>query len=92
MLVIWLLGEWNNVKHFIYINSAGAIYKHVQNHETSENDSVSPQSPYGTSKLAGELNLQLLSAKSEMQWSSLALSNVYGPFKHGRKGLINIIF
>lgn len=82
----------NNVKHFIYINSAGAIYKHVQNHETSENDNVNPQSPYGTSKLAGEMNLQILSANSEMQWSSLALSNVYGPYKHGRKGLINIIF
>ena len=82
----------HNVKHFIYINSAGAIYKHVQNHETSENDNVNPQSPYGTSKLVGEKYLQILSANSEMQWSSLALSNVYGPYKHGRKGLINIIF
>lgn len=82
----------NNVKHFIYINSAGAIYSHTLNRATLETDPVNPQSPYGVSKLAGELNLQLLAENSDMQWSSLALSNVFGPFEPGRKGLVNICF
>lgn len=81
----------HDVKHFIYINSAGAIYKHVENQQTTEQDNLNPQSPYGTSKLAGEYILNLLSKSSTMQWSSLALSNVYGPYEEGRKGLINII-
>jgi len=74
--------------HFIYINSGGAIYSRNSNMPIKEDSIVKPESPYGLSKLTGESYLELLSNKHGMQWSSLALSNCYGPVIENPKGVI----
>jgi len=72
-------------KNFIYIASGGATYDSYQSLPISENGHEYPVSPYGLTKLLGEGYVRILSEKAGTLWSSLALSNCYGPvLEHGR--------
>jgi len=77
-----------NVENFIYINSGGAIYDSNQQMPISEIGQVNPVSPYGLSKLFAEHYLKLICDEKKMSWTSLALSNCYGPVRTHRKGVI----
>jgi len=79
--------ESAGIENFLYINSGGAIYSN-ENLPLNENSVIRPASPYGLSKFVGEEYLRILSGKSGMKWSSLALSNVYGDITFNKKGVI----
>jgi UDP-glucose 4-epimerase len=65
--------------HFIYINSGGAIYGANNNFPIKETDIPVPTSFYGVSKLTVENYLKVYGETKGLKWSSLALSNVFGP-------------
>ncbi len=62
----------------VYLSSA-AVYENVGNPPFSEEHSLAPSSPYGLSKLAGELYVRLLAERAGLNWLALRLANVYGP-------------
>lgn len=75
-------------ENFIYINSGGAIYSNLAELPIDENSLSKPISPYGLSKLTGEAYLEILAKKYALPWTSLALSNCYGPVRENPKGVI----
>jgi UDP-glucose 4-epimerase len=77
----------NAVKNFVYINSGGAIYG-TEELPLSEKSPIAPSSPYGLTKFLGEEYVRILCSKYGIQWSSLALSNVYGDIVKNNKGVI----
>jgi UDP-glucose 4-epimerase len=76
------------VSHFVYITSGGAIYDSKQPLPVTETGNLKPLSPYGISKLSGEFYVQALCEQSKIEWSSLALSNCYGPVSVHKSGVI----
>lgn len=68
----------SGVHRFLFISSA-AIYGAADNPPLDEARPAAPTSPYGLSKLAGELYVRLLAEASGMEWVILRLANVYGP-------------
>jgi UDP-glucose 4-epimerase len=76
------------VSHFVYITSGGAIYDSNQPLPVPETGNLKPLSPYGISKLSGEFYVQALCEQSGIEWSSLALSNCYGPVAKHKSGVI----
>ena len=71
--------------NFIYVGSGGAIYDSNSQMPLTEVSLENPVSPYGLSKRIGEGYVRILSEKAETGWTSLALSNCYGPvLEHGR--------
>lgn len=81
-------GITSGCKNFIYIASGGAVYGAPENLPSLESERDSPLSPYGISKNVGEQYLRVLASRTEMQWTSLALSNCYGNFESHRRGVI----
>ena len=81
-------GISKGVKNFIYINSGGAIYGAGQELPTQESQNDFPISPYGATKLLAESYVRILCSRFNMQWTSLALSNCYGPVNEHGKGVI----
>ena len=79
--------EYAGIESFIYINSGGAIYANDEI-PLNEKSRIGPASPYGLSKYVGEEYLRILTGKSGIKWSSLALSNVYGDITQNGKGVI----
>jgi UDP-glucose 4-epimerase len=71
--------------HFIYINSGGAIYGASSNFPIEESEKIAPKSFYGISKLTVESYLNVYENTKGLKWSSLALSNLFGP--GNRKGI-----
>jgi UDP-glucose 4-epimerase len=65
--------------HFIYVNSGGAIYGDSEFQTIDEDYPTAPSSFYGLSKLVGENYVKMFGNIYGLKWSSLALSNVYGP-------------
>ena len=76
------------VGEFIYINSGGAIYDPSSNLPITESSTIKPLSPYGISKFIGESYVRILCEESGIKWTSLALSNCYGPKSLNQKGVI----
>ena len=76
------------VSNFVYITSGGAIYNSEQKLPVSEKGELNPLSPYGISKLAGEFYVKVICKKAKLNWSSLALSNCYGPLSENMNGVI----
>jgi|688.fasta_scaffold205728_2 UDP-glucose 4-epimerase len=68
-----------HVEKIVYSNSGGAIYFPNNGEPHCEDSLVWPISPYGISKLAAEMYLMQLLPKNSIQFTSLALANVYGP-------------
>ena len=74
--------------NFIYIGSGGAIYDSNAKPPLSESSALFPVSPYGLTKYLGEGYVRVLSEKFDTPWTSLALSNCYGPVKDHGRGVI----
>lgn len=70
------------VKHFIFISSVGAMAT-LSNQPLHENSPCHPDTPYGRSKLAAEQALVSLASQSEMSWTILRPTLVYGPGNPG---------
>lgn len=81
-------GISKGVQNFVYINSGGAIYGAGQEIPTQESQKDFPISPYGATKLIGEAYVRILCSRFNVNWTSLALSNCYGPVKDHGKGVI----
>jgi UDP-glucose 4-epimerase len=78
----------NDCGNFIYIHSGGAIYDSNSPMPLTEDSKVEPASPYGSSKLIAEQYVRILCTNQGINWSSLALSNCYGPVNANKKGVI----
>jgi UDP-glucose 4-epimerase len=81
-------GISKGITNFIYINSGGAIYGAGQELPTRETQNDFPISPYGATKLIGESYVRILCSQFNVNWTSLALSNCYGPVTDHGKGVI----
>jgi nucleoside-diphosphate-sugar epimerase len=77
-----------NLKHFVYLSSGGASYSKNAEVPTDESFEVFPSSPYGISKVTAENYLRLMCANENVKFTSLRLSNVYGPISLNKKGVI----
>ncbi len=82
----------NSCKKFIFASSGGAIYGDVAELPATEDSPVSPISPYGVAKAAGELYLQCFQRMSGLDYVALRYSNVYGPRQDpiGEAGVVAI--
>jgi UDP-glucose 4-epimerase len=84
-----------NVKRFIYASSA-AVYGKTKSPCKKEDDSLSPTSPYGVSKLAAENYVQVFQRLYGIETVCLRYFNVYGPRQrvdvHGSYGGVISIF
>ena len=79
------------VKQFILISSIGAMATLSQQILT-ENSPCNPDTPYGTSKLQAEQSLIDLASNSDMTWTILRPTLVYGPGNPGNMArLIKLI-
>jgi UDP-glucose 4-epimerase len=76
------------VQNFIYVNSGGAIYGSKNLFPLRESSAEYPESPYAISKLTGEFITRQFASAANMGWTSLALSNCYGPVDINLKGVI----
>ncbi len=63
----------------VFASSGGAIYGVPEFLPASETTPVRPLSPYGVSKIAGEMYLNTYSQLHDLDCCHLALANAYGP-------------
>jgi UDP-glucose 4-epimerase len=80
------------VRKIVHTSSGGAVYGVVSDYPTSEQTRTSPMSPYGASKVAGEVYLDMYRNLYGLQCSHIAPGNVYGPRQdpHGEAGVVAI--
>jgi UDP-glucose 4-epimerase len=80
------------VRKVVFTSSGGSIYGTPAQLPVSERARVAPESPYAASKVAGELYLGTYRALYGLDYTSLALGNVYGPRQdpHGEAGVVAI--
>ncbi|MEN2992461.1 MAG: NAD-dependent epimerase/dehydratase family protein [Bacteroidia bacterium] len=76
----------------IFASTGGAIYGEKVRLPIPESEPPNPESPYGISKLAGELYLQYFGRVYGFPYTILRLANVYGPRQspHGEAGVVAI--
>lgn len=76
----------------VFTSSGGAIYGNPASLPVKETAALAPESPYAASKAACELFLGTFAALYNLRWTSLALSNVYGPRQdpHGEAGVVAV--
>ena len=81
-----------DVGRVIYISSGGVVYGEPKVIPTPETAPKLPLSPYGVSKLSGELYLHYYREIHGLQYVALRYSNVYGPRQdpHGEAGVVAI--
>jgi UDP-glucose 4-epimerase len=81
-----------NVKKFIFVSSGGTVYGTPDKFPVSEKHPYAAESPYGISKVAGELYVKFFAAQHGMKYTILRYSNVYGPrqLPHGEAGVVAI--
>jgi len=79
------------VRKVIFASTGGAIYGDVEA-PVSETHPPNPQSPYGLSKLAGEMYLRWFGTFHGLAFTILRYANVYGPRQvpHGEAGVVAI--
>lgn len=77
---------------FVFASSGGVLYGETNSLPTEEAHSLSPLSPYGVAKLAGELYLRCYEEWNELAYTSLRYANVYGPRQDpkGEAGVVAI--
>ncbi len=82
----------NNIKHFIFSSTGGAIYGDTENIPTSEEEKELPFSPYGCAKLTVEKYLNFYNKVYSLKYTALRYSNVYGKRQNskGEAGVIAI--
>lgn len=78
------------VRKVVFTSSGGSIYGTPAQLPVSERAKVAPESPYAASKVAGEIYLGTYRALHGLDYTSLALGNVYGPRQdpHGEAGVV----
>jgi UDP-glucose 4-epimerase len=82
-----------NCKKFVFSSSGGTIFGEPVNVPTSEEDFAGePQSPYGVAKKRLNELIQIITKDTNMSYSILNFSNVFGPRQdpHGEAGVISI--
>ena len=80
-------------KKFVFSSSGGTIFGEPVNVPTSEEDYAGePQSPYGVAKKRLNELVQIITKDTNMSYSILNFSNVFGPRQdpHGEAGVISI--
>lgn len=84
----------HGVRKVVLATSGGCIYGEPTLEElpVDEDNPGHPHSPYGASKVAAEEYLRMYRALYGLEWTSLALSNVYGPRQDpsGEAGVVAI--
>ncbi len=80
------------VRKVINVSSGGAMYGEPVTLPCDEAHPVVPESPYGMSKYAAELYLDLYRRLYDLNFTTLRYGNVYGPRQdpHGEAGVIAI--
>jgi UDP-glucose 4-epimerase len=80
------------VRKVVFTSSGGSIYGSPSSLPVSERARPAPESPYAAGKAAGELYLHAYRALYGLDYTSLALANVYGPRQdpHGEAGVVAI--
>lgn len=80
------------IRKIVHTSSGGAIYGVSPSYPTTEEVPTNPLSPYGVSKVAGELYLNMYRSLYALQCSHIAPGNVYGPRQdpHGEAGVVAI--
>ncbi len=79
-------------KVFVLASTGGAIYGEQENYPADETHATRSKSPYGVSKLCGELYLGYFQRSFGMRCVALRYANVYGPRQdpHGEAGVVAI--
>jgi UDP-glucose 4-epimerase len=79
-------------RKFVFASSGGTIYGPQTRFPIKECAPVDPHSPYGASKVCGEMYLGVFRHLYGLQTTALALGNVYGPRQdpHGEAGVVSI--
>jgi UDP-glucose 4-epimerase len=80
------------VRKVVFTSSGGSIYGTQTKLPVSERVRPAPESPYAASKASGELYLNAFAAMYGLEYTALALANVYGPRQdpHGEAGVVAI--
>jgi UDP-glucose 4-epimerase len=80
------------VRKVIFTSSGGTIYGSPEVLPADESSPVNPLSPYAVSKVSGELYVAAFHDMYGVDWTSLALGNVFGPRQdpHGEAGVVAI--
>jgi UDP-glucose 4-epimerase len=79
-------------KRFVYVSSGGVVYGEPDIFPTPEGAPKLPLSPYGVTKLSGELYLNYYREVHGLEYVALRYGNVYGPRQdpHGEAGVVAI--
>jgi len=82
----------NDVQHFLFASTGGAIYGETQNIPTPETEKEVPPSPYGIAKLSFEKYLEFYRKIHGLSYTILRYANVYGPRQNakGEAGVVSI--
>jgi UDP-glucose 4-epimerase len=77
---------------FVFVSSGGVVYGEPEVLPTPETAPKTPLSPYGVTKLTGELYLNYYRAVHGLEYVALRYGNVYGPRQdpHGEAGVVAI--
>ena len=80
------------VRHVVYSSTGGALYGEPQRLPCTEDHPVNPVSPYGASKYAGELYVEMFGRLHGLDYTILRYANVYGPRQdpYGEAGVVAI--
>ncbi len=78
------------VRKVIFSSSGGAVYGDQEPIPSSEDHATLPLSPYGVSKLAGELYLRYYQMVFNVPYVALRYANVYGP-RQSSKGEAGVV-
>ncbi len=81
-----------DIQKIIFASSGGAVYGEPEYLPVDENHKISPLSPYGLSKYAGEEYIKLYNRLYNIEYCILRYSNVYGERQdpRGEAGVISI--
>ena len=81
-----------SARKVVFTSSGGSIYGTQTRLPVSERVRPAPESPYAASKASGELYLNAFQKMYGLEYTALALANVYGPRQdpHGEAGVVAI--
>jgi UDP-glucose 4-epimerase len=79
-------------ERIVFVSSGGVVYGEPEQIPTPESAPTIPLSPYGVTKLGGELYLNYYRRVRGIEYVALRYSNVYGPRQdpHGEAGVVAI--
>lgn len=81
-----------DTERFLFVSSGGVVYGEPEERPTPEDHPKEPLSPYGVTKLTGELYLNYYRHVHGLTYVALRYSNVFGPRQdpHGEAGVVAI--